>query len=108
MIGMVPVYSKDDFSVSLSSSNSSTTLPTSSSNQVDGPDQKMEHRGCKEKILNTTVFRLQKMPAKSKLVAKATEKVSCYPMILSMEVKSLSGFLVVNMAPPPSNALWYV
>ena len=102
------MYPKDDFSVSLSSSNSSTTLPISSSNQVDGPGQTMEPRGRNEKILNNIVSRLQKMAAKSKLVAKAAEKVSSYPMILSVEIKSLSGFLVVNMAPPPSDALWYV
>ena len=65
-------------------------------------------KGRKEKILTNMVSRLQKIATKSKIVAKAAEKVSSYPLILSVEVKSLNGFLVLNMAPPPSDALWYV
>ena len=52
------------------------------------------------------VSRLQKIATKSRIVARAAEKVSSYPLILSVEVKSLNGFLVLNMAPPPSDALW--
>ena len=64
--------------------------------------------GRKEKILNNMVSRLQKIAAKSRLIAKAAEKVSSYPLILSVEVKRLDGYLVVNMAPPPSDAFWLV
>ena len=97
----IPVYSQDDSSISTASNSSSVT----SSNEMDstsGP------KGRKEKILTNMVSRLQKIATKSKIVAKAAEKVSSYPLILSVEVKSLNGFLVLNMAPPPSDALWYV
>lgn len=53
------------------------------------------------------VSRFQKIAAKSRIVAKAAEKVSSYPLVLTVEVKRLDGLLVINMAPPPSDALWY-
>lgn len=53
------------------------------------------------------VSRFQKIAAKSRIVAKAAEKVSSYPLILTVEVKRLDGLLVLNMAPPPSDAIWY-
>ena len=71
-------------------------------NNDDGP------LGRKEKLLTNMVSKLQKIATKSRLVAKAAEKVSSYPLILTVEVKQLDGLLVLNMAPPPSDTIWYI
>lgn len=102
-------------SLSSVSSTSSTLSSTSSTNTSSSASVVNENTsspiqaptGRKEKILNNMVSRLQKIAAKSRLIAKAAEKVSSYPLILSVEVKRLDGYLVVNMAPPPSDAFWY-
>lgn len=68
--------------------------------------QPSSHQGRKEKLLTNVVSRLQKMAAKSRFVAKAAEKMSSYPLVLTVEVNKLDGLLVINMAPPPSDAVW--
>ena len=68
--------------------------------------QPAAHQGPKEKLLTNVVSRLQKIAAKSRFVAKAAEKMSSYPLVLTVEVNKLDGLLVINMAPPPSDALW--
>lgn len=52
------------------------------------------------------VSKLQHMAVKSKMIQRAAEKVSKQPMVLTVRVKSLDGYLAVNMAPPPSDTLW--
>ena len=95
------MYSHTDDSTPVSTDSSSVT-----SSEYTTTDSTTGPKGRKEKILTNMVSRLQKIATKSKIVAKAAEKVSSYPLILSVEVKSLNGFLVLNMAPPPSDALW--
>lgn len=47
-----------------------------------------------------------KRAANSKIARRVTEKVFSYPLVLQVEVKSLSGYLVVNIPPPPSDSIW--
>lgn len=54
------------------------------------------------------VTKLTKRVANTRIVQKAAEKVSSYPLILTVEVKQLDGILAVNIPPPPSDAVWYV
>ena len=82
------------------SSSSSTDVPASGSGngEVVG--------GRKTRILTSVVNKIANIANKSRLGRKATEMVSSYPLLLTVEVKSLHGFLAVNMAPPPSDAIW--
>lgn len=54
--------------------------------------------------------------AKSKYFQKATEnefikkkfeEMSNTPLLLTVEVQELSGTLVVNIPPPPTDRIWY-
>lgn len=45
--------------------------------------------------------------AEYKYVKKAMEGVSNTPIVLTVELVSLSGTLVLNVPPPPSDRLWY-
>ena len=80
-----------------SSSSSSDTAPSSNGGVV---------WGRKARILKSVVNKIAHIATKSRLVQRAAEKVSSYPLLLTVEVKSLDGFLAVNMAPPPSDAIW--
>ena len=66
--------------------------------------------GRKARLLSNMVNRFTNMAAKSKLIQKAANrvanKVSSYPLLLTVEVNALDGFLAINMAPPPSDAIW--
>ncbi|KAK3529049.1 hypothetical protein QTP70_014435 [Hemibagrus guttatus] len=62
------------------------------------------------------ILRLVDKIAKSKCFQKATEneyikkkieEMSNTPLLLTVEVKELSGELVVNIPPPPTDRIWY-
>lgn len=62
------------------------------------------------------ILRLVDKIAKSKYFQKATEnefirkkfeEMSNTPLLLSVEVQELSGPLVVNIPPPPTDRIWY-
>lgn len=61
-------------------------------------------------------MRLVDKIAKSKYFQKATEneyikkkieEMSNTPLLLTVEVKELSGELAVNIPPPPTDRIWY-
>ena len=39
---------------------------------------------------------------------RAAQKVSSYPLVLTVVVKGLEGVLAVNIPPPPTDTIWYV
>lgn len=41
-----------------------------------------------------------------KYVKKAMEEVSNTPLVLTVELRFLSGTLAVNIPPPPTDRLW--
>ncbi|XP_018649757.1 hypothetical protein Smp_022630 [Schistosoma mansoni] len=43
----------------------------------------------------------------TKLVQRGMERLSNTPIILQVEIQMLSGTLLVNIPPPPSDRLWY-
>lgn len=62
------------------------------------------------------ILRFMDKIAKSKYFQKATEsefikkkfeEMSNMPLLLSVEVQELSGTLVVNVPPPPTDRIWY-
>ena len=50
--------------------------------------------------------RIKKRVVNTKIVRRAAEKMSSYPLVLTVEVKKLNGILAVNIAPPPSDTVW--
>lgn len=91
---------KDDTLHTANSASSLISATPTDNDATTGP------QGRKEKLLTNMVSRLQKFAVKSRFVAKAAEKFSSYPLTLQVEVKHLDGLLVLNMAPPPSDAIW--
>ena len=53
------------------------------------------------------VSRLTKKVANNKYIRKAAEKVSSYPLVLTVEVKRLDGVLAINIPPPLTDTIWY-
>lgn len=62
------------------------------------------------------ILKLVDKIAKSKYFQKATEneyikkkieEMSNTPLLLTVEVKELSGELTVNIPPPPTDRIWY-
>ena len=43
----------------------------------------------------------------SSLVRRAAEKVSSYPLVLTVVVRRLDGVLAIHIPPPPSDTIWY-
>ena len=58
-----------------------------------------------DRIKNSSIVQ---RAANSRLVRMAADKVSSYNLYLTVEVKSLEGYLAVNMSPPPSDMIWLV
>jgi hypothetical protein len=52
------------------------------------------------------VYRMSKMVANTKIVQKAAQKVSSYPLVLTVVVKGLEGVLAINRPPPPTDTIW--
>ena len=54
------------------------------------------------------VTKIGKRVANTKIYRRAAEKVSSYPLVLTVEVKRLDGILAVNVPPPPTDTIWCV
>ncbi len=52
------------------------------------------------------VTRVAKKVVNTKIVRRAAEKVSSYPLVLTVEVNRLDGVLAVNIPPPPTDTVW--
>ena len=52
------------------------------------------------------VSRITKKVANTKFVQRAAQKVSSYPLVLTVVVKGLDGILAVNIPPPPTDTIW--
>ena len=52
------------------------------------------------------VSKITKKVANAKIVQRAAQKVSSYPLVLTVEVKGLDGILAVNIPPPPTDTIW--
>ena len=46
--------------------------------------------------------------AENEFIKKKFEEMSNTPLLLTVEVQELSGTLVVNIPPPPTDRIWYV
>ena len=64
--------------------------------------------GRKTRILTSVVNRVARAARNHRIIRRAVDKASSYPLVLTVEVKKLEGFLVINMSPPPSDAIWSV
>lgn len=76
-------------------SSETDSAPPSSSTQ--------QNRG----LLKSMVTRVAHRVVNTKLVRRAAEKVSNYPLVLTVEVNRLDGVLAVNIPPPPADTIWY-
>lgn len=45
--------------------------------------------------------------AENEFIKKKFEEMSNTPLLLTVEVQELSGTLVVNIPPPPTDRIWY-
>ena len=52
------------------------------------------------------VYKISKKVASTKIVQRAAQKVSSYPLVLTVVVKGLEGVLAVNIPPPPTDTIW--
>ncbi len=52
------------------------------------------------------MYNVAKRMANTKIVQRAKEKVSSYPLVLTVEVIKLDGVLAVNIPPPLTDTIW--
>lgn len=57
-------------------------------------------------LIKSMVTRVAMKVASTRLVQRAAEKVSSYPLVLTVEVNRLDGILAVNIPPPPTDTIW--
>ena len=58
--------------------------------------------------IKSMVTRMAKKVASTRLVQRAAEKVSSYPLVLTVEMNRFDGVLAINIPPPPTDTIWYV
>ena len=74
----------------------------------DHQDHLVHLPGGKKEKLKSMVSKITKKVANTKIVQRAAQKVSSYPLVLTVEVRRLDGILAVNIPPPPTDTIWYV
>ncbi len=62
--------------------------------------------GANKGRIKSMVTRVAKKVVNTKIVRRAAEKVSSYPLVLTVEVNRLDGVLAVNIPPPPTDTVW--
>ena len=62
--------------------------------------------GGKRDKIKSMVSRITKKVTSAKIVQKAAQKVSSYPLVLTVVVRGLDGVLAVNIPPPPTDTIW--
>ena len=72
----------------------------------DHQDHQVHLPGGKKDKLKSMVSKITKRVANTKIVQRAAQKVSSYPLVLTVEVRSLDGILAVNIPPPPTDTIW--
>uniref|UniRef100_A0AAQ4QTE1 Testis expressed 2, like n=1 Tax=Gasterosteus aculeatus aculeatus TaxID=481459 RepID=A0AAQ4QTE1_GASAC len=60
-----------------------------------------------EELLPTARTHYFQKAAENEFIKKKFEEMSNTPLLLTVEVQELSGTLVVNIPPPPSDRIWY-
>ena len=69
-------------------------------------DQSVHLPGGRREKIKSMVYKISKKVANTKIVQRAAQKVSSYPLVLTVEVKGLEGVLAVNIPPPPTDTVW--
>ena len=62
--------------------------------------------GGRQGKIKSMVYKISKKVASAKIVQRAAQKVSSYPLVLTVVVKGLEGVLAVNIPPPPTDTIW--
>ena len=106
---MHPLLSHPLFSSSvlvLTSPPSSPSIPSSSSALHRAPGGRKGRRILKfvDKIAKSKYFQ---KATENEFIKKKIEEMSNTPLLLTVEVQELSGTLVINIPPPPSDRIWY-
>ena len=57
-------------------------------------------------LIKSMVTRMAKKMVSTRIVQRAAEKVSSYPLVLTVELKRLDGVLAVNIPPPSTDTIW--
>jgi len=52
------------------------------------------------------MYSMAKRMANTRIVQRAAEKFSSYPLVLTVEVMQLDGILAINIPPPPTDTIW--
>ena len=97
--------SDDDDTSSLSTSPNIQATASIAASTNTAPHKPGRWMSMFDRIKNSTIVQ---RAANNRLVRMAADKVSSYNLYLTVEVKSLEGYLVVNMSPPPSDIIWLV
>jgi len=101
----------DDEGASLSQSVEEAATQAAAQAQVDlesDPHSPVpDHTHSRRRALMNVVTKIGKRVANTKIVRRAAEKVSSYPLVLTVEVNRLDGILAVNVPPPPTDTIWY-
>lgn len=58
------------------------------------------------KGFKSMVSRMAKKVVNTRIMQRAAEKVSSYPLVLTVEVNRLDGVIAVNIPPPPTDTIW--
>ena len=95
----------DDTSSSLSTSPNIQATASIAASTNTAPHKPGRWMSMFDRIKNSSIVQ---RAANTRLVRMAADKVSSYNLYLTVEVKSLEGYLVVNMSPPPSDIIWLV
>ena len=62
--------------------------------------------GGRQGKIKSMVYKISKKVANAKIVQRAAQKVSSYPLVLTVVVKGLEGVLAINIPPPPTDTIW--
>lgn len=56
--------------------------------------------------IKSMMYSVAKKMAQTRIVQRAAEKVSSYPLVLTVEVMRLDGILAINIPPPSTDTVW--
>ncbi|EDV28278.1 uncharacterized protein TRIADDRAFT_21124 [Trichoplax adhaerens] len=83
------------------------TLEKQSSSSSIGSSQHNGNSRWSRFIKKVGKSKIVQKATNSRLAQKAAERVSNIPIILAVEIQSVTGILALNIPPPPSDRLWY-
>ncbi|KAF5288346.1 hypothetical protein FQR65_LT12081 [Abscondita terminalis] len=89
-----------------SSSDEEVYSPTSSRKNLDGKANSSNSKKFMKMMDKITESKIFQAATENRYIKRAMEGVSNTDLYLKVELKSLTGTLVINLPPPPSDRMW--